>query len=294
MFLQTFFDQYPRYSKLPFFVTGESYGGHYVPAVANRIFTGNNQNLGNFINIQGLAIGNGLTDPQIQYQYYAQMAYNNSIKQVVTQQVYNKMVAATPGCIKQITACNNANIGCALAQETCDSALFTPVQDTGVNLYDIREQCQYPPLCYDFSNLNKYLAQPSVKSYLNVTGHIFHGQCNDQVNADFSNDWMKNYQTDIPALLNDGKRVLIYAGEDDFICNWMGNHAWTLQLEWNGQNNYVNAPTTNFSVSGQAAGALKTYGNFTFLKVFNAGHMVPMNQPANALAMINTLIHSSF
>lgn len=29
-FLENFFAMYPQYSKLPFYITGESYAGHYV------------------------------------------------------------------------------------------------------------------------------------------------------------------------------------------------------------------------------------------------------------------------
>lgn len=35
-------------------------------------------------------------------------------------------------------------------------------------------------------------------------------------------DWMRNSEPLIPAMLEDGVKVLIYAGEDDFICNWLG------------------------------------------------------------------------
>jgi cathepsin A (carboxypeptidase C) len=34
--LQKFFVQYPQYSKLPFFIIGESYAGHYVPAIVSQ------------------------------------------------------------------------------------------------------------------------------------------------------------------------------------------------------------------------------------------------------------------
>ena len=36
-FLLEFYDAHPEYAALPFYVTGESYAGHYVPAVASRI-----------------------------------------------------------------------------------------------------------------------------------------------------------------------------------------------------------------------------------------------------------------
>ena len=37
IFFQQFFKMFPQYADLPFFITGESYGGHYVPAIASRI-----------------------------------------------------------------------------------------------------------------------------------------------------------------------------------------------------------------------------------------------------------------
>ncbi len=35
---------------------------------------------------------------------------------------------------------------------------------------------------------------------------------------------------------------------------------------------------------------MRQYGNLHFLRVYEAGHMVPMDQPENALAMIQRLI----
>jgi cathepsin A (carboxypeptidase C) len=60
---------HPEYSTQPFFVFGESFGGHYAPAIAHAILTKNLQ--GGFpvvLNLQGLGLGNGLTDPVTQYQ----------------------------------------------------------------------------------------------------------------------------------------------------------------------------------------------------------------------------------
>lgn len=40
-FLQGFFEKYPEYAPNPFYVFGESYGGHYAPAVSHRVWQGN-------------------------------------------------------------------------------------------------------------------------------------------------------------------------------------------------------------------------------------------------------------
>ena len=39
--LLDFFDKFPQFKKNPFFVTGESYGGVYVPTLSYRILQGN-------------------------------------------------------------------------------------------------------------------------------------------------------------------------------------------------------------------------------------------------------------
>lgn len=40
-FLQEFFSAHPEFVDNSFYVFGESYGGHYAPAVAHRVWQGN-------------------------------------------------------------------------------------------------------------------------------------------------------------------------------------------------------------------------------------------------------------
>lgn len=57
-------------------------------------------------------------------------------------------------------------------------------------------------------------------------------------------------------------------------------------MAWSGQKNFVAATNVSFVVGGKEAGVLKNYGPLTFLKVHDAGHMVPMDQPIAALQML--------
>ena len=91
--------------------------------------------------------------------------------------------------------------------------------------------------------------------------------------------------------LDAGTRVLIYAGDCDFIVNWLGNQAWTLGLEWSGSAGFNAAPMKDWALEdGTVAGQARTFGGFTFLRVYDAGHMVPSDQPKSALALLNALI----
>lgn len=101
-------------------------------------------------------------------------------------------------------------------------------------------------------------------------------------------------------MLEDGIRVLIYAGDVDFICNWIGNKAWTTQLNWSGKASFNAAKDADWTAAGsnapngqvRSASAARGDGSLTFLQVYEAGHMVPMDQPAVALSMLNTFLQN--
>lgn len=86
--------------------------------------------------------------------------------------------------------------------------------------YDIRKNCE-GSLCYDFSNMERFLNEKSVRDALGV-GNIDFISCSSTVYEAMIMDWMRNLEVGIPALLEDGINVLIYAGEYDLICNWLG------------------------------------------------------------------------
>lgn len=94
--------------------------------------------------------------------------------------------------------------------------------------YDIRKKCE-GSLCYDFSNMERFLNQGSVRDALGV-GDIDFVSCSTTVYEAMVMDWMRNLEVGIPALLEDGIQLLVYAGEYDLICNWLGK--WFLFESW--------------------------------------------------------------
>ncbi|KAL9275033.1 Serine carboxypeptidase-like-like protein [Drosera capensis] len=104
---------------------------------------------------------------------------------------------------------------------------------------------------------------------------------------------MRNLEVVIPPLLEQGIQVLIYAGEDDFICNWLGNWRWVNAMLWSGQQSFNSSSQVSWQVNGSEAGILTSSGALNFLKVHNSGHMVPMDQPQAALSMITQFIQGT-
>ena len=83
-------------------------------------------------------------------------------------------------------------------------------------------------------------------------------------------------------LLNQNVPVLLYAGDLDYICNYIGTRAFALNLEWNHKDDFNSAEDHEWD----SAGLVRSSNGLTFLQVYNAGHMVPTDQPEVALNMI--------
>ncbi|XVF05745.1 hypothetical protein REPUB_Repub05bG0198600 [Reevesia pubescens] len=282
-FLQAFFKDHPQYVKNDFYITGESYAGHYIPAFAVRVHQGNKAKEGIYVNLKGFAIGNGLTDPEIQYQAYPDYALNTSL---ITQSDYVSLKKLVPSCVQSIKRCgSNGGDACVDSYGTCNKIFNQILAIAGnINYYDIRKQCE-GYLCYDFSEVETFLNLKSVRDALGV-GDIKFALCSSEVYEAMIMDWMRNFEVGIPALLEDGIKVLIYAGEYDLICNWLGNSNWVHAMTWSGQKQFGAAATVPFLVDGVEAGKLKSHGPLSFLKVHDAGHMVPMDQPKASLQML--------
>ena len=201
------------------------------------------------------------------------------------------MRAAVPPCQLLIEECNAGNIvsieGCVGAYITCNYGEQIPYQLTGYNPYDMRIKCAVPPLCYDFSNINTYLNRAEIKETLGATKRW--SDCNMVVNKLFMADFMKSFHYVIPDLLHDGLEVLLYAGDVDYICNWLGNKKWAKALEWDGKEEFNLAEDKPWHLTtGENMGRIRSYNNFKFLQVYDAGHMVPMDQPQAAVEMLNS------
>jgi cathepsin A (carboxypeptidase C) len=174
-----------------------SFGGHYAPGIAHTIFT-KNQDLaeGNIhINLAGVGIGNGLTDPQIQYAHYPEMAMNNSYGiKTVSEATYTEMVNHLPKCLSMAAACDEDpnGLACSTAYYACSVWELSPYEATGLNVYDIRIPCEVPGLCYNFTNTEIFFNLPSTLESLHIdtSKSAAWTECNYDVNGDFSKDFM--------------------------------------------------------------------------------------------------------
>jgi carboxypeptidase C (cathepsin A) len=140
------------------------------------------------------------------------------------------------------------------------------------------------------SEIVSYLNQKDVQAVIGAEVSKY-DSCSRTVGLGFgvTLDMMKGATEYVAALLERDVRVLIYAGTYDWVCNWLGNEAWTLELEWTGQAEFVSQPLTEWTVEGKRAGKTRAAKGLTFATVDAAGHMVRLlifNAFCNSVAML--------
>ncbi|CCO34254.1 hypothetical protein BN14_08348 [Rhizoctonia solani AG-1 IB] len=181
--------------------------------------------------------------------------------------------------------------------------MFGSFQQLGLNPYDVRRKCNKAEdgdLCYrQLEWIETFMNDEKVKSELGAVGDREFKSCNMKVNQAFmmQGDGMHNAAALLPELVEDGVRLLIYAGNADFMCNAIGNLQWLEGLESSFQADFQAAKQVPFiplsSKTNKPAGFVKTAGgkgkftagNITYVQIYDAGHMVPYDQPEAALDM---------
>ncbi|XP_030744978.1 venom serine carboxypeptidase-like [Sitophilus oryzae] len=258
-----FYTLFPNLQDNEFYVTGESYGGKYIPAISYTI-NQKNQNASLKINLKGFAIANPLSDPINQADYSSYMYYNGLI---------------------------DSNLAASLKSE---HALFVSAIQSGDYshatdlLTKIRSKIHTSnrlPNIYNHQDLqaeepdfwSEYLTLDSIRQEIHI-GNVNYGVQEDDVVTRLHADKTKSVATWIEELLGN-YRILFYNGQVDTLDPYPLMVNFIKRLTFNGSSEYKTATRKIWNVDNEIAGYWKAGGNLTEVLVRDAGHMVPMYQP---------------
>jgi carboxypeptidase D len=88
---------------------------------------------------------------------------------------------------------------------------------------------------------------------------------------------------DLAYILDSGIKVTMLYGDRDYACNWIGGEAVSLAVPYSKQQQFKSAGYADIKVNESYVGGLvRQYGNFSFARIFQAGHEVPAYQPETA------------
>ncbi|KAH8730771.1 carboxypeptidase S1 [Phaeosphaeriaceae sp. PMI808] len=289
--LQGFMGAFPDYSRNGFSFTTESYGGHYAPVFNSYFLDQNAKNISGAVNIElkNVLIGNGWFDPLTQYQAYYNFSvypgntydydpYNDTVKAEWYNNLYGK-----GNCLDQTKHCyaTGQNSVCARADSFCfDKVEFLYDLYSGRDEYDMRYLTPDPfPYNYFGDYLNTPEVQKAIGAYQNFS------ITSSTVSSAFGNTGDDDRESGtIEAcrkLLKAGVQVMLYYGDADYNCNWLGGQVVADIINATG---YSDAGFTNISTSDNIVhGQVKQAGLFSFLRIYESGHEVPFYQPLASL-----------
>ncbi|EYU44016.1 hypothetical protein ABFS82_07G007400 [Erythranthe guttata] len=258
----------------PIYLTGESYAGKYLPALGYYILKRNALlPVNSRMNFAGVAIGNGLTDPEIQVSTHASNAYNLGLINEEQMVQLEKIQSETVGFVtrgKWNEATNSRN-----------RVLATLTNMTGLaTLYDFRRLTPYPNKV-----VVKFLNNVEVKRALGVKESKVFELCSSAVGEALHDDVMKSVRYLVDFLVKK-TRVLLYQGQCDLRDGVFSTLSWVKKLNWEGTDDFLKAERKIWRVDGNLAGYVQKWEGFSHAVVLNAGHLVPTDQGLNSQVMI--------
>ncbi|KAK0551074.1 hypothetical protein OC845_002323, partial [Tilletia horrida] len=312
-FLRIFFSAFPKFANSDFTMTGESYGGRYLPRYASEIVDRNQAYVqkaaragealdkSKIINLKSVAIGNGLTAMAKQIGGYYDFTCTRKGGQkepVLPISTCKRMEVWNKKCLKllpKFCVDDFAFDDCQLMQSACSEELMGPYMLTGRNPYNIEDGCKAglgENLCYEvMADIKAYLDRPDVRKLIGAApveqiGNF--SSCNHEVGMGFglAGDGLVDNTGYVSGLLERGIKILIYIGTLDWICNWVGNKKWLFEMEWSGKEKFLAAKNYQWVVDGKEAGETQSAAGLTWATVLGAGHMVPYDKPVESKNML--------
>ena len=281
-FIGSFMEKYPEFKGRELFFAGVSYAGHSIPAITTYIVDQQNPDL----NLKAVALGNGWVSPVKHFYAYPKFSLENGL---ITPQYAEFLKFGYWMCEIFVKAGLNtiSYIPCQLLTSSILGAPWNPK----FSIYDIRQSCEDGG-CENHEVIEPFLNNPEIQDLLNVPRREY-VTCNPKVQLMLLNDQGQDMTPMVQSLLDNDIGVLVYSGDKDFICNWRGGEAWTSTLDVNGQT-LSNQEYSPWTVDGEGAGEYRKAGGLTFLRVYDAGHEVPSDQPERALDMFKKFLSREF
>jgi len=323
--VKDFFRQFPEYAKHDFYISGESYAGIYVPTLAAQVAADRS------INVKGIAVGNGLSsydindNSAIYFMYYhgflggglwqslkkyccpkgsstTRCDFKNGAKlsnacgevyNEVTEKVWNSGINpynVMASCAGGVDTYSGNGMGSTLryTQLFFDNPRLR--LERGSSTYDTDDEGVSPP-CTDGSDLLKYLNSEAVRKALHVTPRVKKWHfCSATIGGTYRREYGEMDEF-YKGLLAKKIRILVYNGDLDLACNFLGDQWFVNRLGV--PLKQAKRPWLVVDEKGQSqiAGFVKDFEGISFMTVKGAGHMVPTDKPIESLEMFKRFLN---
>ncbi|KAF7291863.1 Alpha/beta-hydrolase [Mycena indigotica] len=296
-------DEFAAFRSRDLIFATESYGAHFGPVFITyfneqNALIDNGSLAGHKVIFKSLMINDGKHDPIIQYQSLLDfVADAPGYGQLQTTSTINSMSAAwsgTAGCLSQLQGCyaggkeRTDDQICTAANQACMTGLFYPAI-RGRDSDDLRQTSNtlspFPPTYY-----KNFLGLLETREAIGAASKF--DACSNSVQSAFnaSGEFGRTALPPLAALANAKFPILIWVGDADIKANWVGVHRAMVSMSWYGNLTLNNTALTNWTIDGTVVAQVKSVDNFTFSRVFGAGHNLPAFVPKTALQFFTRVV----
>lgn len=303
-FMQEFFKLFPEDRDNEIYFAGESYAGQYIPYIANGILDFNkNLNEGEQpYNLKGLLIGNGWIAPDTQGLSYLPYAMAAGIIDK-TNPNWNDVLRQHEKCQNVVNSVSGDKMSdFQIVSDTCEvilSKLLYATKDNDAasnkqcyNMYDYTLKDSYPSCGMnwppDLANVDPFLDLTEVQTDLNLILYKNWHECSSKVSNRFRARNSVPAIKLLPRILSEIP-IVLFNGNRDIICNYIGTENFIKELEWNGAKGFRDDIALDWIYDNDISGYIKSDRNLTFVNVFDSSHMVPFDKPEVSRSLIDIL-----
>eukprot|EP01022_Parablepharisma_sp_SALTPOND_P015951 TRINITY_DN2291_c1_g1_i1.p1 TRINITY_DN2291_c1_g1~~TRINITY_DN2291_c1_g1_i1.p1 ORF type:complete len:447 (-),score=51.10 TRINITY_DN2291_c1_g1_i1:1520-2860(-) len=275
-FLTKFVETHPEYKGRPLYLAGESYAGHYIPAFGKYLVKAANPS----INFQGAGIGNGLINMYQQLPAYPEYLLMNKNISIWT---YGLLKAWVGIC----EIARNYNID--MFDIPCTGSPFYVAELVGLkDPYDITHNNRSDE--EPFKRFEQYINSTGVKEAFGTMDRNY-SMSSPEVDAAMRKDWAYPLSDHIGYLLEHGKKVMLWFGDKDYVCNFVGGMTVAERIPWEGKERFRKAELRPWVDSdGKEIGQIKREGRLKYVKVYDGGHVIFLRQQAAGLNLVKELL----
>ncbi|KAI0881425.1 putative carboxypeptidase S1 [Annulohypoxylon maeteangense] len=289
-----------EYENRDFGVVTESYGGHYLPEFTRYILEQNDAVIrgdlqGEEIRMVGVAIHNGWFDAAIQEKSNIEYMYNNSYRQIINESFHDELLDKYNTTVKPaLDLCHTSgtNANCFAAYTSYSNTIEFPIlavfrekSSNGYYLGDIREPYSRPPSTH-VEYLQRSDIQRAIGAKANYTDQA------GEIGFYYSGDDARSFIPQLSDIVQAGIKVLIWTGDADYVSNWYGTLDVAHAVEWSGKDEFATKTLEPYTLNGVEKGTFKSVDNFTFMRIYEAGHNVPFYQPEASLQIFRQFMET--
>ncbi|PWZ39536.1 Serine carboxypeptidase-like 45 [Zea mays] len=300
-FLQGWFARFPQYKGRDLYITGESYAGHYVPQLAQRMVEFNKKE--KLFNLKGIALGNPVLEFSTDFNSRAEFFWSHGL---ISDSTYN-IFTTVCNYSRYVSEYYRGSLSTA-----CDRVMSQVARETSrfVDKYDVtldvcissvlmQSQVLVPQqgsreldVCVEDETM-RYLNRKDVQQAMHarLDGVQRWTVCSSSVLEYKQLDLQIPTVNTVGALVKAGIPALVYSGDQDSVIPLTGSRTLVGRLAARLRLN-ATAPYRAWFQGKQVGGWTQVFGGgaLSFATVRGASHEAPFSQPERSLGLFRAFL----